>query len=66
MPEGVLKLDFSRGTAVHRLYGHAIFLIEAEKAGKDERFMKNICNGLECDGKPINWRDHLELTPITY
>lgn len=55
------QIDFSKGTALHRLYGHSIFVIEAEKAKKDERFIKNICSSLGCYGidGPNDWRKHL-------
>ena len=57
-----LKVDFSKGSALHRLYGHAIFAKEAEKAGKDERFVKNICTNLKCTGAEVpHWRNNIEV-----
>jgi len=58
-----LKLDFSKATAVHRLYGHAIFVVEATKAGKDSRFVKNICTNLKCTGTAPHWRNNVEGVP---
>lgn len=52
-------MDFSKGTAIHRLYGHYVFVKEATKASKDARFVKNICNNLKCNGKLNDWRSHL-------
>lgn len=53
-------MDYSRAVAIHRLYGHNVFVIEATKSGKDETFIKNICrsNSLKCLGQELDldWR----------
>jgi hypothetical protein len=56
-------IDYSKGVALHRLYGHPIFVVEATKAGRDERFVKNICASLECTGRAPSWRDDVESVP---
>jgi hypothetical protein len=55
------KIDFSRATALHRLYGHYIFVMEATKSGKDKNFISNICMNLKCNGKSNDWRSNLPL-----
>lgn len=57
--EAPLKIDFSKASALHRLYGHNIFAMEAEKAKKDVRFMAAVCRGVNCDGKSNDWRNRL-------
>lgn len=54
-----MVIDFSKGRALHNLYGHYTFVKEAEKAGKDERFINNICTNLQCTGKSNDWRNNL-------
>lgn len=43
-------MDFSKGLSLHRLYGHSVFVIEADKRNKDNRFIDNICETLHCSG----------------
>jgi hypothetical protein len=52
-------LDFSKGRALHNLYGHSVFLMEAQKAGKDARFTENVCFNLQCTGQANDWRSNL-------
>lgn len=61
MVNGIIKIDFSKGVALHRLYGHSVFVIEAEKAKKDAKFIKDVCRNLRCLGVPDapNWQKHL-------
>lgn len=54
-----MKIDFSKATALHNLYGHYVFVKEAQKAGKDERFIDTICFNLKCVGKSNDWRNNL-------
>lgn len=56
-----MKIDWSKGMALHRLYGHYPFAMEALKAGKDMSFIMTICSNLKCVGKSIDWRDNLEF-----
>jgi hypothetical protein len=54
-----VQIDFSKGVAIHRLYGHYTFTVEASKAGKDNRFAKHICSYLNCKGTSTTWRTDL-------
>lgn len=54
-------MDWSKGTAIHRLYGHYPFAMEARKAGKDDKFITNICTALKCTGLSNDWRAHLKF-----
>lgn len=54
-----MQIDVSKGLALHNLYGHATFKMEATKAGKDERFIKHICSSVKCVGKLNDWRANL-------
>lgn len=54
-----MQIDFSKATALHNLYGHSVFVKEAEKAGKDKRFIETICLNLKCVGQSIDWRNNL-------
>lgn len=58
-----MQIDFSKGTALHRLYGHETFVLEARKNKKPESFIQNICANLKCDGQPArtsHWRANLD------
>lgn len=54
-----MEIDFSKGSAIHRLYGHQIFVAEAKKQNKSLGFMKRICEHVSCEGDHIRWRNRL-------
>ena len=56
-----MELDYSKGLALHRLYGHATFMIEASKKNKSKQFASSICAALKCDGRPTDWRSDLNI-----
>lgn len=56
-----MQIDWSKGTALHRLYGHYPFAMEAVKAGKSQEFITNICSNLKCVGLSNDWRSHLKI-----
>jgi hypothetical protein len=55
-----VHLDFSKAAAIHRLYGHPTFYIEALKAEKTVQFCKVVCEHAKCNGKKPTWKDNRE------
>lgn len=54
-----MKIDFSKGLALHRLYGHYTFVREAQNGKKDDRFISHVCQAIKCTGKSNDWRKNL-------
>lgn len=54
-------MDFGKGAALHRLYGHSQFVREAKRKNKDQRFIDGVCTNLKCTGKSEadTWRDYI-------
>lgn len=59
-----MQIDFSKGVALHRLYGHTTFMREAKVAGKDKRFAAAVCQRTKCNGKEPTEREILNLNRI--
>lgn len=57
----MLKIDYSKAVALHNLYGHYVFVMQAQKSGKDDKFISNICKNLKCVGKSNDWRNHIDV-----
>lgn len=56
-----LILDYSKGLAIHRLYGHYSFVMEAEKANKPQKWIEHVCSSMKCVGQSNDWRSNLKL-----
>lgn len=59
-----MQIDYSKGLSLHNLYGHYVFAMEAEKAGKSAQFVTNICAAAKCTGKSNDWRNQLEVSKL--
>lgn len=43
-----MKMDWSKGNSLHRLYGHGTFIREALHGKKNWIFIQNICTNQKC------------------
>jgi hypothetical protein len=46
-------IDFSKAAALHRLYGHDIYMTEMAKAEKSKTFVQQVCSHVSCLDKPV-------------
>lgn len=48
-----MQVDYSKGRALHNLYGHDVFVIEAKKDNRSDTFIRHICADVKCAQLPV-------------